>query len=324
MSHILDNKSPEVRKYFNRVLANAKRPLRVCLWPGGECKRKPDSRAHSIQNNGALSFLERKGKCWMLEPHLGSDGRYSPKFNLISRNRASAFTGLCNPHDNELFELIDNNPMDLENQEYCFLLSIRCVLKELYASKKALKTHNLNFRDSVNLNLEERYQKSDQEAAIVSARIHESSMRIANRYAELYRQREFDGLEHYWSKIKTTPTVAVSSTFVACLPYAKKGFPMTLVIEPISSEETIVFFSWMKELSEPSNEYLRTNIIAGMADRELVISKIVLENCENFVISPEFFDTFSDRKKEVITDFFIRNFNGGMYDSNDPELMLFA
>jgi hypothetical protein len=52
----------------------------------------------------------------------------------IGRNLASTFTGLCSKHDNEIFKIIDAQPLDVDSEEHLRLLAYRSVMRELHTT----------------------------------------------------------------------------------------------------------------------------------------------------------------------------------------------
>lgn len=62
---------------------------------------------------------------------------------------------------------------------------------------------------------------------------------------------------------------------------------------------------------------------AGDYHQKYLLSKLVLRNCENFVLSPRYFATFSEQKKEIIKEYYCVTLCSDLVDFEDPNLFLF-
>ena len=106
-----------------------------CLGPHGlgHCSNKT-IRAHSIQNRKILDLLQRNGHVVMLNVQLDSMSGVSVKFDLVGRNRATTFTGLCGSHDQDIFAPIEQNAIDIDDAHHLFLLAYRAVTRQTHAT----------------------------------------------------------------------------------------------------------------------------------------------------------------------------------------------
>ncbi|MEO1055164.1 MAG: hypothetical protein AAFX87_31320 [Bacteroidota bacterium] len=104
--------------------------------------------AHSLQRSGVLDLLEEEvnGNLSIysfLNIEYDSAGKASG-FTPLGKKSASTFYGFCGYHDTEVFKKIENNDIDLENDEHCFLLSYRGFAKEYHAKKETLQGYQTN------------------------------------------------------------------------------------------------------------------------------------------------------------------------------------
>ena len=98
---------------------------------------------------------------------------------------------------------------------------------------------------------------------------------------------------------------------------------VTLNVFPLA-ERTVVVFSFPR--------VDRTSVVRAFGYifnatghyLEYEVSKLILRRCENFVLAPDVYDSFTDRQVEKITEYFERNICGQAYELEAPELFLFG
>ena len=79
-------------------------------------------RAHSIQNSQVIDLLQTNGHVIALRLNFSAAGP-EISFDSVGRNYASTFTGLCEKHDAELFELINQKSAghpETANSSFCW------------------------------------------------------------------------------------------------------------------------------------------------------------------------------------------------------------
>lgn len=95
--------------------------------------------AHSIQNRGQLNIIAEDGHVYRFNADISNlkktNGRPFPQ--RIGVNRASTFLGFCKVHDNELFEPIDNAPLQ-PNWQQIALYAYRCICREIFVKENAV------------------------------------------------------------------------------------------------------------------------------------------------------------------------------------------
>jgi hypothetical protein len=120
------------------------------------------------------------------------------------------------------------------------------------------------------------------------------------------------------------PSIAASSMFSVDNMRNSEDEPLRIVINilPISTEQTIVLFSWLSHEAEAAKAKLGQIFLATGDPRKYEISKLILEYCENFVISEQYYSTWSEEKKLIIKQYFEQNLQA-KWEIDDPNLMLF-
>jgi hypothetical protein len=153
----------------------------------------------------------------LIMPKIQLDIKTGPHmyFDKIGRNKATTFTVLCDVHDSQLFDLIDNSIFDPNNMEHLFLLAYRSVLRELHTKMKAA------------VDIQRQYMKGVDVGKFNPANTDEA-MRLATigiaksytfylykfHYDQIFIQKKFDSIEHHVQFIEDIqPSIAVSSVY---------------------------------------------------------------------------------------------------------------
>ncbi|MGI9070225.1 MAG: hypothetical protein ACR2JB_02565 [Bryobacteraceae bacterium] len=141
------------------------------------------------------------------EPHVA--------FELIGRNKAATFSGLCGKHDHSIFEPIDKAAIDANSDEHLFLMAYRSVILELHAAISGAVKIQLGFQRKVELGL----VRGD----VPTPDGIRSMEFCSNAYDSYLYKREFDTaytdadasrIEHVrFFEPRRLPTIAVSALF---------------------------------------------------------------------------------------------------------------
>ena len=92
-------------------------------------------KAHTVQKNGGLSKIARKGHVYGFRYELSDlEKGKLPTAKLMGINVASTFTGFCSYHDNLIFEPIEKQPFQNSLQQI-FLLGYRAISLEFFSKK---------------------------------------------------------------------------------------------------------------------------------------------------------------------------------------------
>lgn len=281
-----------------------------CLFYEGSCNNEA-IKAHSVQNKRVLELLASKNNHVInIEIKFKKDTTPEFIFKPISRHKATTFTGLCQPHDTELFKAIDKGLIEIKNIEQCFLFAYRAVLKELHSNLSAAYQYQSTYIEIENPS---ENQKEPQAAGIATITHLVNSMETyeyKSRYDLIHEKKQFKNLKHYSFILENQmPTIAVSSLYSVDNMTNSEGETLRIVINilPTSKNKIIVIFSWLPHESKSAKIHLN-NIIASSGElRKYEISKLILRYCENFVISPSYFETWSDEKKEKVIEYFEKN-----------------
>jgi len=311
-------KKDPVKEYLKHFFEQLKKEYHRCYYPGEECTQMPCS-SHSIQNRRILETLSQDGHVIMPQVTMDRDG-LKIGFIRTGVGKASTFTGLCARHDNELFRLVDDCEIDFRNTEQLFLLSYRSVLKGLHACERAAVDMAASYSKALQLGFIE--SPTDTIEQLLSA---QQFRKFKSTFDELYMSKQWDGVRHKQFALDAQrPTIAASSVFPpdVIIDVTKLPTDVAVNIFPIR-DKTHIIFSYLR-----ANESQAQKLFGHLdfADKYLLryeISKLILSRCENFVLSPQIYNTYSERQRETIKNFIMQcHLNPGIIVDH-PDLCLF-
>jgi hypothetical protein len=198
-------------KLFNEMKRQIVSNYECCLWPLAQCTRSA-IRAHSIQNRRVLDLLSVDGHVLMPRMNATPLQPATIRFERVGRNRASTFTGLCAPHDEELFRPIDREPLDLANPKHGFLLAYRGLLREAHASRKSAIDVQAGYLAGAREGLWPRDSPSRPgEAAVEGMMASFLVHAVEAQFGESFAKAEWERVAHRVLRLTVRPTLAVNS-----------------------------------------------------------------------------------------------------------------
>lgn len=295
-----------------------------CLEPTETCEKKP-IRAHSIQNATVFDLLAFDGHVMVME--LSHDGGGPPHvaWRRSGRNKASTFTGLCDKHDHSIFRPIDASPPNFSNPEHLFLLAYRSVLRELHLCIERAVQLQVAYQRRVELG---RSPSDKLDSAGVCATAY-----ICNAYdCYLYKRqfdqaalrRDFDWLLHKHMFFgDAPPSIAVSSLFsLDDMPWPDDVARVVLNVIPIENGCHVVF-SFVKSDAGIASRYLQEACDAGGLYQRYLVSKLILQHCENIVMAPSYYEGLTETRRNRIREYFASTIFSNQQDHDDENLYLF-
>ncbi len=317
----------KVRNEFkNLIYTQLSNKYNKCLYPKSDCT-KDCINAHSIQNSQILDQLASNNHLVMAVPRLNLDTMPQIEFKKVGRNKATTFTGLCSEHDSQLFRPIDVNKFDTSNEEQKFLIAYRSVIRELHTRIKVaidLQTtyHKLVEAGKCDPN---NGDKPMWEATMAIANGYDL-YKYKNLYDNIYNSNSFTEVKHDYICIKKSCPLAVSSLFnpINSSDQNNRPDPKFIVLNVFPhNKNTIVLLSYLSNHQKELRAYANEIINASGEYQLYLLSKTILRYCENFVISPEHFESFSSQKIDDLKKFYWETAKRIDYDDNNENLMLF-
>jgi hypothetical protein len=299
--------------------------LAKCLAPGMDCTA-PAIRAHSVQNAGALDLLVREGHVKAPMQRMDRKSGPSISFESVGRNEATTFQGFCASHDAEIFRPIDTAPIDPMNPQHLFLMAYRAVSRELLATMEGSSKQEGGYRKRKELGLDSGSEPTPAGWAAMSFHILAGDTFLyKERFDEMYLLGDYSSISHDVLRLSQGPTIAVSSLISSNEVRTSDGDLARICVNvlPISSDTSLAVFSYTHDHATVARASLATILASEGVSQKYFLSKFLLNLCENFVVSPEHFDTWKPEKVEIITHFLRRTVNKPDVHFEDQALYLF-
>ncbi len=318
----MDEKRNRLKNSFYKLLKtrNVK-----CLEPDEECT-KDVINAHSIQDRRILEQLAEDSHVIMLKQHLDFETRPTVEFERVGIHKATTFTGSCSYHDAQIFRPIDIGPIDISSEEHLFLLAYRSVLREMTVLIQETMKNHLRYLEMRNLELVNGDEISPHLLLSTAFMVRAYEFYQYKREFDLaYKRKTFDGINHGIIVVDCVlPTFAVSSVFTLIELACRQGDSERVILNIFPQDDRlfVVFSCLAKDHEYVKPHYLEVHNASGYHQKYL-LSKLVLRNCENFVLSPRYFSTFSEQKKEIIKEYYCATIFSDLVTLEDPNLFLF-
>ena len=297
--------------------------LNVCLWHDGSCAEK-SIKAHSIQNNGVLDIMAVDGHLIHAKPKL-DNMIPALSFEKIGRNDATTFTGLCNTHDTQLFEPIDNHAFSVTDDQQSFLMSYRSVLREMHQQLRGVKR------------IESAFALAEQSGALPHGGGHESWKEFMtfnarefegylSRFHDAYTNSNWTALEYRSIQIPMPkPSIAAGGVFIPAKSTEKwltnGAEPVVFNIFPDAANLTVIFAAF--DFKPAASKIIDAIFNASDHYQLYLISKMVIKYSELFVINPPLFDTYSNERVDDIIKYYMENGAGSERERESEHLFLF-
>lgn len=299
--------------------------LNRCLAPGMSCTSTA-IRAHSLQNSRVLDLLVRDGHVKALTKKVDMETGPIIFFGDVGRNQARTFAGFCAEHDSDIFKPIDTSAFRSTDAEHLFLVAYRAVARELHAVLEGAAKIQSTYIKRVELGLD-----SGDEPGPAGMLAVEHMMKAYETF--LYKQRldqafvskEYNGVLHDMIKIDhEEATVAVCSLFsVDGISRSDDCVRAALNVLPLNAKASIVVFSYLPEDAALAKSSLNGILTSDGFYQKYLLSKLILNNCENFVVSPAYYDRWSSEKRKSVTDYFTQTLIKGNLEIENEHLYLF-
>ncbi len=294
-----------------------------CHEPTEKCERKA-IHAHSIPNSTVLDRLSHEGHVIMPQLKLKMPPPAEIEFKRVGRNNATTFTGLCSKHDNDIFRPIDEAIPDLANNEHLFLLAYRAVLREYHDVLQNALRFQSTYQKRVEVGLSSGTEPCDFGMFATAHLCNAFECYEYKRYFDLaYLANDWSQLEHYVVILKNqSPSIAVSSMFSLDDIDAPETPRIALSIYPTEQDVAVVFSSTTND-APFVNKYLNRLLTSELYYQKYLISKLVLQSCNNFVMDPQYYDLMSQDQKYSICQFYVDTVLSNAIDHEDERLYLF-
>ena len=294
-----------------------------CHEPSETC-RETAIRAHSIPNGAVLSALADDGHIVMPQMKLKNPPPAEIEFKRVGRNKATTFTGLCSKHDNAIFQPIDDQTPDSTDRSHLFLLAYRAVLREYHVCLQNGLRFQFNYQKRVELGLSPGTEPCD---FGVFATAHLANAFECYEYKRgfdlAYLSSDWSSLAHHVIVLQDQPaTVAVSSMFSLDDIDAPETPRVTLNVYPSDGDVVAAFAATTGDAPHVTG-YLNRIFTADGYYQKYLLSKLILQSCDNFAIAPKYYDALSQKRKDALCQFYVDTIQNNAEHHEDERLYLF-
>lgn len=304
---------------------STKKHLNRCLAPGMGCTAAA-IRAHSVQNAHSLDLLASDGHVKAITMRATRDTGPVLSFEDVGRNEATTFTGLCPDLDAAIFRPIDTAQFRTTDPEHLFLIAYRAVVRELHALMDGAWRIQSGYEKRIQLGLDTGNEPEPAGMLALDLMLRSYLTYVYKcSFDQALLSREYGAVLHHPIMVShDQPTVGVCSLFsLDGLCRGDDCVRVALNVLPLSRTESLAVFSFLPPDAELVRAGLDRILSSDGVYQKYLLSKLILNNCENFVVSPPYFDRWSAEKRAAITDFCVDTITAGNLELEDRNLYLF-
>ncbi len=313
-------RSDDWRRLEVEKLIRSSYSKRYCLHPeatDSNCQGGISS-AHSVSRS-VLKQLARNGHVYgIAHDDVASirshKGRLVPQ--LIGVNKASAFTGFCNHHDNATFSPIDDCVFSGASEEV-FLISYRSLCREVFDKKAAVASHSdsrklLEYYPPsripylANLNLEQYLAHSTGLQKLVKQKELYDGMLLARSHGELrYIAILFEGAPRVVCAGVFNPQYDFSGRFIQNITTSRWEDCALIAYSLVPAKLGFAaVFSWIKEYDDKCLPFVESYLERGAAELPSLSIVLAFQHVGNLYISPGWWEGIeSDLRESLVSHF---------------------
>lgn len=309
----------KLKEHFLKI--SNKKKKRICYHPS--CNNKA-IQSHTVSKASNLLKISFEKHVYHISNSIFNINNDSLiNFREIGINEASVYPLFCAKHDANLFEPFEKNNILKITQKHSFLLHYRILNKALYlkeilydAFTKAI--HDLKENEQfIKIEDLQNYKKFinelTKEASIMGI---EPKMLIHQKenLDKLLIKRNYKNQSYYAIIIDKIPEIQCSTTWIPALDFDNNELfdlnNYNLHVPSISidilafEEKGIILFSWNSAneytYSEANIKFIKSLDNILNTEKPMAILHLIFSFNENIFISPVWWDSLSDNKKEIL------------------------
>jgi hypothetical protein len=96
-----------------------------------------------------------------------------------------------------------------------------------------------------------------------------------------------------------------------------------LNVLPLSRCLTVAIFSYVPSDAGTARAFLSRVLSSVGAHQRYELSRLVLDSCENFVLNPDYVDSWTEDKRRAVGDYFTKTLVVSDLEHESPDLYLF-
>jgi hypothetical protein len=262
----------------------------------------------------------------MFHQHLDLERGPTISFESVGVKKATVFTGLCPEHDAALFERIDLNPGRVDDPQSLFLYAYRAVLRETHVCLEAASKLQSVYQKQCDLGLVNRNVPTRGGLFAVERVAVAYETWLYKEYIDrAFLRGDFAVLSHDVIDLgQTGPCIAVSSLFsLDEIQVADDTARIALNVIPVSGGATYAVLSHIERDLNAARAWLKPVLAATGRRQRYLLSRLILERSDNFIINPALYAQWSEERREVVRRFFVATILKNDADFHDERLNLF-
>lgn len=322
----MESRSEKKERLKGHAYAVWSAPFGRCLAPGGSCTNRP-VKAHSVQRQGPIRLISFDGHVVMLRQRLDLMKRGPTiSFESVGVKKATTFTGLCQEHDAALFERIDMNPGRLDDVQSLSLHAYRAILRETHVCLEAAAKLQSVYQKQCDFELVDRNVPTRGGLfAVERMAVAYETWHYKEYIDRAFLRGDFAVLSHDVIDLgQTGPCIAVSSLFSLDEIQVAEDTPrIALNVIPVSGGATYAVLSYIDRDLNAARAWLKPVLAATGSHQRYLLSRLILERSDNFVINPALYAQWSEERREVVRRFFLATVLENDASFEDARLNLF-
>lgn len=298
-------------EYLSKIRALRRKGRCLHFDAGTRCTEWVD--AHSIQKSGALTLIAQNGIVYVVSKNLSDTKRTKGRtaFTKQGVGTVSTFRGFCGKHDNEVFEPIDNLPLE-PNAEQITLYAYRSLCREAFFKENSVAL----FRD-----LLDSQPNNKANRAVFEAMLDGSTFALKNltaqkaKYDFILKSKSFDRIRSIVFHSTQAPAVVFSGALYP--DYDFFGNRLQDLSDQSAERDLISFsfapmsrgwgvlFAWQSDSSSSCVPLLRSlaTVVHDGASLGDSLFRFVVSNCENLALSPAWWESLNENQRADVAKF---------------------
>jgi len=277
-------------------------------------------KAHTISKSANLKNIAREGKVYGLTWDMHDLIKKSELIglNLMHINQASTFYIFCSEHDKRIFAPLEDKKFNFTNEQL-FLLAYRIVSKAIY-----LKEQQIEFFDNKVKHFDNGLGSNFKNMSHIFSD-KDSQLRDIKNIKKVYDvdllNRDYDNIKYYSIIINKIPEVMVAGSFVPSIDflgnelinyidnYDKVYNAIFTSIVKLDENIGAIIFSWNASIeSNECEKFIESlDCLSNENKVKAICCFLFKQNKENLFISPEWYESLSTEKRELIQSCYVPN-----------------
>lgn len=311
---------PEFHKTQNELrLFQKKSIFGRCLHGNGACVESPIN-SHLLAETWLRKISDNTGHLVQLGPETKIINGRIPKIEARRQgiHQTNTFPGFCRKHDAEIFQCLEQEEF-VGNEMQLLTLTYRSVCREFCIKQQMVAGHFPKFLNHLGPHPLENHIINEMKRCI---RLHEKLLALEQMIAS-----GENGVAAYVVEFSETPSLLVSATFIPMFTFAGKQLErrhewMTVSIIPnIKGLGGWAVFTWDK--AKPTNSSLIAKSFEKVDSiyKTTALLNFAIEVSENHAISPEWWASLGQYKKDTLMRWYSRNLAPDYGASTTHQLM---